>query len=133
VKERSCFDAAPGGRPSLDSSSREGWIVDLHGKRGEEWRQILGMQSRWATEKGVRLPVERPIPMSASLPDRPHSEVYMLDLMQLSTHELETIAEHLARKFNLTLSDVQDGVIHQGIPILAEDCIGPAIPLRLLL
>lgn len=80
---------------------------------------------------GVTSPLPRRVP--AALPGRPGSIVFFLDLARITPDARAKLVAHLAQKFHAAQVDIERDLAELGLPILADSCVGPAIPLRLLL
>lgn len=83
-------------------------------ERAAEWQAVFGTTT---------VHVQSPIPFEASLPGRPRSLVYLLDLRLISDDQRRKLVEHLARKFGLAKSFVDAELDAHGVPLLAEDCV----------
>ena len=87
-------------------------------ERKEEWEKILGCTT---------VPLQSPIPQKADLPGKGVKSIYLLDLDLMSDEQKDSLAKHIAAKFNVDEStvrrDIQSDNPTHGVPILADDVI----------
>lgn len=79
------------------------------------------------------VPVTSFFPTRANLPGKPGALIFLLDLARLTPDERARLIAHLAQRFGLAPADVAQDLDAQGVPILADSCIGPVADLRQLL
>ena len=86
-------------------------ITDV--ERAAFWEAALGTDT---------VPIVSPAPVVARVPERGIVAVYLLDVRVLSTQQLNSLAQHLTKRFDLVEQATLDE-LRAGVPILAVDVI----------
>jgi hypothetical protein len=90
-------------------------------ERKREFERVIGTNI---------IPVKSYIPRPVQIIGKGICNTYFLDFSQISKKQQEALINHLAQKFGCSLNEVQDDLSEKGLPILAEDCLEPAIPIH---
>lgn len=91
--------------------------------RAAEWREFLGTDT---------VPVTGPFPDAGLKPDGSTASFYHLDLEAVDAESVARLVAHLGPKFNLSPAEAEAALREHGVPILSDDVVGPAIPMRFL-
>lgn len=67
------------------------------------------------------LPILSIIPVPACLPGHPKTAVYLLDVDALTEEQRSRLVSATAKKFGVTVEEVEVEILDHGYPILAED------------
>ena len=89
-------------------------ILNPSGPNFEEWNQVLGSH---------RVPLESPETHLATLGEEKSVEAYLIALKALTLRQRANLSAHLARKFRVTIDEVEHKFQMEGIPIRAADVI----------
>jgi hypothetical protein len=90
-------------------------ILNPSGPNFEEWNQVLGSH---------RVPLESPQSVMATLAgEKPEVECYLIALKALTLRQRANLSAHLARKFRVTIDEVEHKLQMEGMPIRAADVI----------
>ena len=95
-------------------------ILNPSGPNFEEWNQVLGSH---------RVPLESPETREALLrigsAEWKNCDVYLIALKALTLRQRANLSAHLARKFRVTIDEVEHKLQMEGMPIRAADVILP--------
>lgn len=82
--------------------------ITLHGRRGDEWEQVLGTRT---------LPVQQPRVQTLQLQGIGWANCWMLDFDALPLPQQAAIVEHFAAKACASVPEVAKELITRGVPI----------------
>lgn len=83
-------------------------------KRAAFWTRVFGRTT---------VHVQSPFPQTANLPGKPNAKIYLLDLNFVTSDEKQRLAEAIAARFGMPVSEVLKDINSTGVPILADDCL----------
>jgi hypothetical protein len=109
----------------MNTTDRPSVSIRPDSDRADNWQRVFRRLNN--------IPVTAYLPALANLPHRPGVLIYELDLAAITHDERTRLIEHIVDQFNLAADDVARDLDAHGCPLLADDIIGPAIPMRLLL
>lgn len=81
--------------------------------RYQEWLDVLG------TSEAI---LKHPIPQVGNFPNGEHL-FYEMDPKELTGEQRARLVQHLSKKFNVPVSEVESRLDNEGCPILSDDVI----------